>query len=127
MIYIFIGMISGIFSGSGMGGGTILILCLSVFIGLEQHSAQAINLIYFVPTSISAIVVNIKQKIIKWNIVIPVCSFGVIGAIIGAIVSSKTGVGELKKLFGIFLLIVAAFEIYKMFKEYIFDKKRHNK
>ena len=59
---ILIGVVSGIVSGTGMGGGTILILCLSFFIGMNQHEAQASNLVFFIPTSIVAIIVNIKQK-----------------------------------------------------------------
>ena len=62
MFEILVGFISGIVSGTGMGGGTILILVLSVFLGIEQHIAQATNLIFFIPTSISAIMVNAKNK-----------------------------------------------------------------
>ena len=61
---ILIGTISGIFSGIGMGGGTILIFLLNIFAGLEQHIAQATNFIYFVPTAISAIIINYKENII---------------------------------------------------------------
>ena len=46
MIEILTGFISGIVSGTGMGGGTILILCLSLFLGIDQKIAQATNL-YF--------------------------------------------------------------------------------
>ena len=59
---ILIGVFSGIFSGIGMGGGTVLIFLLSTFEGTEQHIAQATNLIYFVPTAISAIIVNYRDK-----------------------------------------------------------------
>ena len=57
MIEILIGMISGIVSGTGMGGGTILIFLLTFMMGIEQHVAQATNLIFFIPTSIVAIIV----------------------------------------------------------------------
>ena len=59
---IIIGLVSGIVSGTGMGGGTILIFLLTYISGLEQHIAQATNLIFFIPTSIVAIIVNIKNK-----------------------------------------------------------------
>ena len=49
MIEILIGMISGIVSGTGMGGGTILIFLLTFMMGIEQHVAQATNLIFFIP------------------------------------------------------------------------------
>ena len=62
MIEILIGVVSGIVSGTGMGGGTILILLLSIFIGLDQHVAQATNLVFFIPTAIAAILLSLKNK-----------------------------------------------------------------
>ena len=56
------GIISGIISGTGMGGGTILIFLLTFIFGIDQHIAQATNLIFFIPTSLIAIIVNIKNK-----------------------------------------------------------------
>ena len=41
---ILIGVISGVFSGIGMGGGSILIFLLTAFDGLQQHVSQATNL-----------------------------------------------------------------------------------
>jgi len=76
------GIISGTISGTGMGGGTILILVLSIFLGVEQHTAQATNLVFFIPTSISAIIVSIKSKLIEWKIGITIAIAGIVGAII---------------------------------------------
>ena len=124
---ILIGMFSGIFSGVGMGGGTILIFLLTTFAGLEQHIAQATNLIYFVPTAISAIIVNYKDKNIDTKLAIFISICGIIGAIIGAKISVNTNVEKLRKLFGIFLAIIAIHEIYTLFKEYKTYKKSHTK
>lgn len=68
MIETLIGLISGIVSGTGMGGGTILIFLLTFLLGIEQHIAQATNLIFFIPTSIVAIIVNIKNKKYRYKI-----------------------------------------------------------
>ena len=65
---ILIGFISGIVSGIGMGGGTILILVLSLFMGVEQHVAQACNIVYFIPTSIVAIIVSSKEKLVNFKV-----------------------------------------------------------
>jgi len=127
MLEILTGLISGIVSGTGMGGGTILILILSFFMGINQHTAQATNLVFFVPTSISAILVSIQEKLINWNIAITIAVSGVIGAIIGAKISINMDVNRLKKYFGIFLAIIALYEIYSLIKWYIFDKKTNNK
>jgi len=127
MLEILTGLISGIVSGTGMGGGTILILILSFFMGINQHTAQATILVFFVPTSISAILVSIQEKLINWNIAITIAVSGVIGAIIGAKISINMDVNRLKKYFGIFLAIIALYEIYSLIKWYIFDKKTNTK
>ena len=127
MTEILIGLISGIVSGTGMGGGTILIFLLTFLCGLEQHIAQATNLIFFIPTSIVAIIVNIKNKNIDLKVATIISIFGILGAIIGANLSIHTDVKNLRKYFGIFLAIIAIHEIYTLFKEYKQNKNRHTK
>ena len=117
MLEILTGVISGTVSGTGMGGGTILILILSVFMGIDQHIAQATNLVFFVPTSITAIITTIKEKLINWKIGIPVAIAGIAGAIIGAKISVNMDVNHLKKYFGIFLMIITIYEIYSFIKQ----------
>lgn len=118
MLEVLTGLISGIVSGTGMGGGTILILVLSVFIGIEQHTAQATNLIFFVPTSIAAIIIALKEKLIEWKTGRNIAVAGIIGAIIGSIIMSKLEVKLLRKCFAIFLAIIAIYEIYLLKKQY---------
>ncbi len=121
------GLISGVISGTGMGGGTILILVLSLFLGVEQHVAQATNLIFFIPTSIVAIIVSIKEKIIEWKTGIIIAFSGIVGAIIGASISLKMEVSILKKYFGVFLSAIAIYEIYSLVKQYKILNKRNNR
>jgi len=110
-----------------MGGGTILILILSLFLGVEQHIAQATNIVFFIPTSISAIIVNSQNKNIEWETAKIIIIFGVIGAIIGARISTFLPAGNLRIFFGIFLAIITLYEIYNLIKEYILKRKRNNK
>jgi uncharacterized membrane protein YfcA len=65
-----------------------------------------------------------KDKLINWKIGIPVAIFGIIGACIGASLSLRMEVDRLRKYFGIFLAIIAIFEIYSSIKKYILDKKK---
>lgn len=126
MVEVLTGLISGIISGMGMGGGTVLILCLSIFLGVNQKIAQGVNLIFFIPTSIAAIAVNIKEKNINFKIAKIVIAFGIIGAVVGAIIARTINVNLLRKLFGIFLGFIAIHEIYILIKEYKTSKKRDN-
>ena len=127
MTEVLIGIVSGIVSGTGMGGGTILIFLLSFVLGIEQHTAQATNLIFFIPTSIVAIIVNFKNKNIDTKQAIIISIFGVLGAIIGANIAIYMDVKMLKKGFGIFLIFVTINEIYSIIKLYKKDKKTNNK
>ncbi len=119
MIETLSGIISGLVSGMGMGGGTILITILVCFLNIDQKIAQATNLIFFIPTSIVATIVNIKNKEIKWKIAMPIAILGSIGAILGAYVATIIDVGILRKLFAIFLILIAIFEAYSWYKKYI--------
>ena len=127
MIKTIIGIISGIVSGTGMGGGTILIFLLTFLCNVEQHIAQATNLIFFIPTSIIAIIVNAKNKNINVKLGIIISLYGILGAIIGANLSIHLDMRILRKYFGIFLLIISAHEIYSIIKQYKKEKIDKNK
>lgn len=127
MLEFFTGIISGMVSGIGMGGGAILILVLSVFMGVDQHIAQATNLVFFIPTSISAIITTIKEKLINWKIGLPVAISGIVGAVIGAKISVKLDVKYLKRYFGIFLMLITIYEIYSLVIQYKKERKSNNK
>ena len=124
MLEVLIGFISGIISGTGMGGGTILILLLSIIMGLDQHVSQATNLVFIVPTAIAAIFISLRKKNIDVKLGITIVIVGVVGATIGAIISSKMNVNLLRKIFGVFLLIIAIYEIYSWYKMYIKKKNK---
>ncbi len=127
MIEVIIGIISGMITAIGLGGGTVLILSLTLVLGIAQHVAQATNLLFFIPTAITAIVLNLKEKNIELKVGIILTSFGVIGAVFGSILANGIDVGSLRKLFGFFLLCVAVHEIYNFYKLYIKEKITNNK
>ena len=114
VLNIFIGTISGIVSALGIGGGTILILSLSLFMGIDQHTAQSANLIFFIPTAIVSIIMNFRSRLIKWKTGLVIIFFGVIGAVIGAQISISLNTSKLKLFFGLFLLGIAIFEAYTL-------------
>lgn len=123
MLPVLFGLISGIVTGLGMGGGTVLILLLSLFLNMEQHIAQATNLIFFIPTSIAAIIMNIRQKNIELKLAFIICIFGIMGATIGAIIAENISSQNLRKYFAIFILIIAIHEVYVIYREYRIKRK----
>lgn len=112
MLEIIIGFISGTVSGMGMGGGTLLIPALVIFMEIEQKTAQGINLLYYLPSSISALIIHIKNKHIKTNLLTVLIGAGLLGAFLGSFLAVKISNDLLKRIFAIFLTIMGIYEIF---------------
>ena len=120
------GILSGLTTSWGLGGGALLIPLLVNFIGIDQHIAQATNLIFFIPTALCSVIVNSKNKLVKYKLAFQVIIYGIIGTIIGSIISNKLNKIFLRIIFGILLLIIAIMEMYNFYKMYIKKESRHN-
>ena len=101
----------------GMGGGTILIPALIMFVNIDPKIAQSINLLSSIPMAIFALIIHIKNKNVVLKLVIPIALFGVLGSIAGAFLANYLSSEVLKKAFGIFLFVVGCFEIKKGFTQ----------
>ncbi len=104
---IFAGVISGILGSMGLGGGGVLIIYLTLFTDTPQDTAQGINLLFFLPCAIVAIIVYSRKKLIVWKVAIPFAILGVVGSIIGSEISKHIDNNILTKLFGALLIIMA--------------------
>lgn len=109
---IFTGFFSGIISGMGVGGGTILIPALLIFFSLDQKQSQAVNLIYFIPTAIIALLKHKKNKNIEKKILKPIIITGLIGSGAGSLIALNTENNVLKIMFGFFLVFMGIRELF---------------
>ncbi len=116
MITVLIGFFSGIISGMGVGGGMILIPALTMLSGVSQHTAQSINLFYFIPTALASLIVHIKNKNIEYS-ALSIIITGVVFSALGAFISSKLSADILRILFGIFIFVFGVIEILGSFKK----------
>lgn len=110
-IKLIIGCLLGFLAGLGVGGGSLLILWLTLVIGLEHTAAKSINLMFFIPTALIASFFRWKQGVLKLKTVLPAIIFGCISAGIFSILSKHLDVQLLKKLFGILLLVTGVREL----------------
>jgi len=117
ILAVLIGVFSGVISGMGIGGGTILIPALSIFLNVNQHNAQGINLLYFIPTAVVALFVHFKNKSLDFKTAIPIILSGVAGAAGGAIVAGVISAQTLRKFFALFLFAMGLYEIFKKKKQ----------
>jgi uncharacterized membrane protein YfcA len=112
---VFIGFLAGIIGGMGIGGGTILIPSLLLLTSLNQQTAQSVNLLSSIPMTFVALFCHMKNKNLQYNIILPIAFFGIIGAILGSIISTNIDSTILRRIFGIFLFIMGSYEIKKSF------------
>lgn len=125
ILLVITGLIGGVIGGMGMGGGTFLIPLLTIFCGVEQHVAQAVNLIAFIPMSVVAIIIHCKNKLIDFKVVpfiaVPAAAISVPAAILAKRVAAKS----LARYFGIFLVILGVYQLITAIA-LIYKKKRQN-
>lgn len=111
MLLFLASLLSGIISGMGIGGGTILIPALIIIFNTEQHIAQSVNLLSFIPVATVALITHIKNKNVEIKLSIKLIILGIIGAIAGSMIAAKLPSSLLRKLFGIFLFFMGIYEI----------------
>ncbi|MGN1417856.1 MAG: TSUP family transporter [Acutalibacteraceae bacterium] len=112
-IYIILfSFIAGIIGSMGFGSGTVLIIYLTVFLSLEQTLAQGINLLFFIPCAVFAIIVYSKQKLIDKSKIPSLVFSGLIGIGLGYLTLYHINTSLLSKLFGIFLILLAIKEMF---------------
>ena len=125
MLITIIGFLAGIIGGMGMGGGTLLIPILTIFLSLSQKSAQAINLLVFIPMSLVAIIIHFKNKLVDFKVGIPIMLVGVCFSILGSILANTISNYILKKIFGGFLLVVGVYQGIQTIFAIIKNKKQN--
>ncbi len=111
MIIILIGFAAGILSGMGVGGGMILIPALTLLEGVEQHTAQTVNLFYFIPTALAALAVHIKNKNVELKPALSMAAAGFVFSVLGAYLAVSLSAQLLTKAFAVFIIIFGIREI----------------
>ena len=108
------GLAGGIFGGMGMGGGTVLIPLITIFCGVEQHAAQAVNLVSFIPMAVVALIFHIKNKLVEFKPALWLIIPALISSIGAGFWANVTESGILRKCFGGFLIALAVYSIISM-------------
>ena len=73
-----VGAATGVLSGFGVGGGTLLLVYMTAFAGVDQHLAQGINLLYFLPAGLMALPAHVKNGYIEKPVLLPAIGAGLV-------------------------------------------------
>jgi len=107
-----VGLITGILSGFGIGGGTLLMLYLTGVSGTGQFAAAGINLLYFIFCAPAALVSHIKNKLITPRVVIVCIIAGALTSVAAAVAAGWMDTDVLRRMFGGLLLYVGIREVF---------------
>ena len=123
-IIIVVSALGGIIGGMGMGGGTLLIPLLTLAAGVEQHLAQSVNLIAFIPMSIVALFIHKKNGYVMLGKSVPIVLAAVVGAVGGSFLAKYSGGTVLRACYGAFLIALGAYQAGKTIYTAVKNKKK---
>ena len=106
------GLLTGVLSGCGIGGGSLLVLWLTLFEGMPQFTAGGINLLYFIACAPAALLSHVKNRLIDRKTVLFCVPAGALTSLAAALLASHTDVSLLRRLFGVLLLVIGAKELF---------------
>lgn len=105
------GAVTGVLSGFGIGGGTLLLIYMTTFAGVPQTQAQGVNLLYFLPAAATALPAHIKNGYIEKAAVWPAVLAGLGGTALAAWWATSLDVELLHRFFGGFLIVIGLREL----------------
>ncbi|MCC8043035.1 MAG: sulfite exporter TauE/SafE family protein [Oscillospiraceae bacterium] len=105
-------LISGFLASLGVGGGSVLIIWLTSFCGVDQLEAQGTNLIFFISIALMSVIIHRKNGLIEIKKLIPTILLGIVGAICGTFAAQWLGYIMLRKIFGGFIIIIGICSLF---------------
>lgn len=113
LLPLLIGFGTGILSAWGVGGGTLLLLCMTLFLGVDQATAQGINLLYFLPTAGMGLIWHRKNGLLEKGVLRQAIPLGTAAAIAAAWIATSVDTAVFRKPFGVYLLLTGVMTLFQ--------------
>lgn len=101
----------GFLSGLGTGGGSLLILWLTLVLGIAPQEARLINLMFFIPSALVACLFRMKQGRLDLKKLLGAIAAGCAGAYSASIFGAAVSQPILRKCFGGLLILTGIREL----------------
>lgn len=103
---------AGMLGAMGFGGGGILIIYLTRILNYRQLTAQGINLIFFIPSAVTALIIHVKNKLIKFRKIMPLIVSALPGVALGLYLTTVMSGRILSDIFGLMLILMGLKELF---------------
>jgi len=111
-VMLIVGSVLGFLSGLGVGGGSLLMLWLTLVVNIPHSAARSINLLFFIPSAIIASIFRWRQGSLDVRKILPAILSGCFSAGLFSWLSHHVDITVIKRLFGILLLITGIRELF---------------
>ena len=112
----------GVLTGLGVGSGGLLLVYLSLAVGVDQLTAQGINLAFFIFAALASFFVNARKKRIHPHTLIYIAVFGLLGVALGTAILPTVSPDIIKKAFGVILIIMSLITFFEKQIKKLFQK-----
>ncbi len=104
--------------GMGVGGAGLYIIYITSFLGVDQTTAQGTNLIFFIISAISALLIHLKKRKFYPVQVATIVIFGVLGSYIFSHFSNMIDPDIPRKVLGGVLILGGGVSIFSAIKAF---------
>ncbi len=105
------GLVLGWLAGLGVGGGSLLILWLTLVLNIPQSTARSVNLLFFLAAAGAVSFFRWRKGTLDFRPILPAIAAGCGTAALFAWLSTQLDVENFRKLFGILLLFTGIREL----------------
>lgn len=111
-VALLLGSVLGFLSGLGVGGGSLLILWLTLALDMEPGMARAINLMFFIPSALISVLFRWRSGNLKWKTILPAVISGCAAAVLFGHLFGSLELIITRRLFGGLLLFTGLRELF---------------
>ena len=119
-----VGAATGLVASMGLGGGFVLLVYLALFTDLEQKTAQGVNLLFFIPIIVIAVILHLKNRLIDCKTALLCGALGALTVPLGYLLAGAVGGDWLRKAFAVFVIAAGLKDLFSKAHEKGVDKNR---
>ena len=111
-VFLLAGTVLGFLSGLGTGGGSLLLLWLTMVVGMPQQDARMVNLLFYLPAALITLLLRKKQRLLPVKPLLPGMAAGCAAAFLFSRLENILDAILMKKAFGVLLLFLGIRELF---------------
>lgn len=111
-------------AGTGVGGGGFFVIYLTLVTGTAQTSAQAVNLVFFISASVTALFYHLRHRKLNLKVILLCAVFGIIGTFLGSTLRQSLDENTVRSAFGVMLVITGGYSLLKGSKDRLKNSRK---